>query len=133
MSRLRQSTASVHQRTSRARSAGLLVGDSMDLGGGGRDGSRLESKAEHRCGNVTIIGIMVPLETREAPEGPPIDGPRRADARRNRERVLAAAEAVFAESGLKAPVEEVARRAGVGVGTVWRKFPTQQALVAARP
>src|SRR5438132_10750112 len=57
--------------------------------------------------------------------------PQRADARRNRERVLAAAEAVFAESGGKAPVEEVARRAGVGVGTVCRNFPTKQALVEA--
>ena len=72
---------------------------------------------------------MVPLETHTAP--PPADGPRRADARRNRERVLAAAEEVFAESGLKAPVEEVARRAGVGVGTVCRNFPTKQALVEA--
>jgi AcrR family transcriptional regulator len=66
---------------------------------------------------------MLPVETQV--------GPRRADARRNRERVLAAAEAVFAESGLKAPVEEVARRAGVGVGTVCRNFPTKQALVEA--
>lgn len=78
---------------------------------------------------------MVPLET-QAPKthespAPPAEGPRRADARRNRERVLAAAEAVFAESGLKAPVEEVARRAGVGVGTVCRNFPTKQALVEA--
>jgi len=72
---------------------------------------------------ITIIGIMLPVETQV--------GPRRADARRNRERVLAAAEAVFAESGLKAPVEEVARRAGVGVGTVCRNFPTKQALVEA--
>ena len=61
----------------------------------------------------------------------PLESPRRADARRNRERVLAAAEAVFAESGLKASVEEVARRAGVGVGTVCRNFPTKQALVEA--
>jgi AcrR family transcriptional regulator len=67
---------------------------------------------------------MLPLETKSGE-------PRRADARRNRERVLAAAEAVFAESGLKAPVEEVARRAGVGVGTVCRNFPTKQALVEA--
>ncbi len=59
------------------------------------------------------------------------DRPRRADAVRNRERVLAAAEEVFAESGLKAQVEEVARRAGVGVGTVCRHFPTKQALVEA--
>jgi AcrR family transcriptional regulator len=66
---------------------------------------------------------MLPVETR--------DGPKRADARRNRERVLAAAEEVFAESGLKAPIEEVARRAGVGVGTVCRNFPTKQALIEA--
>jgi AcrR family transcriptional regulator len=55
----------------------------------------------------------------------------RADARRNRARVLAAAESVFAETGLKASVEDVARRAGVGVGTVCRHFPTKQALVEA--
>jgi AcrR family transcriptional regulator len=55
----------------------------------------------------------------------------RADARRNRARVLAAAECVFAEMGLKARVEEVARRAGVGVGTVCRHFPTKQDLVEA--
>jgi AcrR family transcriptional regulator len=83
---------------------------------------------EYRFRIVTIIGIMVPLET----EGPSrTDGPRRADARRNRERVLEAAEAVFGESGLKAPIEDVARRAGVGVGTVCRNFPTKQALVEA--
>ena len=55
----------------------------------------------------------------------------RRDARRNRERVLAAAGDVFADLGLKAQVEEVARRAGVGVGTVCRHFPTKQALVEA--
>ena len=57
--------------------------------------------------------------------------PMRSDARRNRERVLAAAEAVFSEMGLRAQIEEVARRAGVGVGTVCRHFPTKQALVEA--
>jgi AcrR family transcriptional regulator len=55
----------------------------------------------------------------------------RSDARRNRERVLAAAESVLSEMGLKAQIEEVARRAGVGVGTVCRHFPTKQALVEA--
>ena len=55
----------------------------------------------------------------------------RSDARRNRERVLAAAEDVFSEMGLRAQIEEVARRAGVGVGTVCRHFPTKQALVEA--
>jgi len=57
--------------------------------------------------------------------------PMRADARRNRERVLAAAADVFSEVGMRAQVEEVARRAGVGVGTVCRHFPTKQALVEA--
>jgi AcrR family transcriptional regulator len=57
--------------------------------------------------------------------------PKRADALRNRELVLAAAEEVFGESGLKGQVEEVARRAGVGVGTVCRNFPTKEALVEA--
>ena len=79
---------------------------------------------------------MVPLETESAKaqdlrDAAATDGPRRADARRNRERVLAAAEAVFGESGLKAPIEDVARRAGVGVGTVCRNFPTKRALVEA--
>lgn len=57
--------------------------------------------------------------------------PLRADARRNREKVLAAAAAAFAETGLDAQVEDIARRAGVGVGTVYRHFPTKEALVAA--
>jgi AcrR family transcriptional regulator len=57
--------------------------------------------------------------------------PLRADARRNREKVVAAASAAFAESGLEAQVEDIARRAGVGVGTVYRHFPTKEALVDA--
>ena len=59
------------------------------------------------------------------------DRPLRADARRNRERVLAAAEELFAEQGCKVQMDEVARRAGVGVGTVCRNFPTKEALVEA--
>jgi AcrR family transcriptional regulator len=57
--------------------------------------------------------------------------PLRADARRNRERVLAAARETFAEDGLDAQMDDVARRAGVGVGTVYRHFPTKEALVEA--
>ncbi len=53
----------------------------------------------------------------------------RADALRNREKVLAAAAEVFAEQGTEASLEEVARRAGVGVGTLYRHFPTRAALV----
>jgi AcrR family transcriptional regulator len=55
----------------------------------------------------------------------------RADAQRNRAAILAAAEAVFAEQGTSAPTEEVAARAGVAIGTVFRHFPTKDALLAA--
>jgi AcrR family transcriptional regulator len=57
--------------------------------------------------------------------------PLRADARRNRERVLTAAREVFAEQGREAQMDDVARRAQVGVGTVYRHFPTKEALVDA--
>ena len=55
----------------------------------------------------------------------------RADARRNHDLVLAAARSVFAEDGADASLEKVARRAGVGIGTVYRHFPTRQALLEA--
>ncbi len=55
--------------------------------------------------------------------------PLRADARRNRERILDAAKAVFAEFGAEAQMDDVARSAGVGVGTVYRHFPTKEALL----
>jgi AcrR family transcriptional regulator len=55
----------------------------------------------------------------------------RADARRNRALVLRVAAEVFATEGLSVPVHEIARRAGVGTGTVSRHFPTKEALFAA--
>jgi AcrR family transcriptional regulator len=55
----------------------------------------------------------------------------RADAVRNRERVLAAAKAVFSTGGADASLEAVARRAGVGIGTLYRHFPTREALFEA--
>jgi AcrR family transcriptional regulator len=57
--------------------------------------------------------------------------PLRADARRNRERILRAARAVFADRGMDAQIDDVARRAKVGVGTVYRHFPTKEALLDA--
>jgi AcrR family transcriptional regulator len=57
--------------------------------------------------------------------------PLRADARRNLERIMTAAVEVFGELGLDASADEVARRAGVGHGTVFRRFPTKEDLIAA--
>lgn len=57
--------------------------------------------------------------------------PLRADARRNRARILTAAAKVFDEHGTSASTEEVARRAGVAIGTVFRHFPTKNDLLAA--
>ncbi len=59
------------------------------------------------------------------------DGPRmRADARRSRAKLLEAATAAFAEHGADAPLEDIARRAGVGIGTLYRHFPTRTDLQA---
>ncbi len=55
----------------------------------------------------------------------------RADAARNRAKVLAAARELFAEQGFDVPLDEIAARAGVGPGTVYRHFPTKQALFQA--
>ena len=55
----------------------------------------------------------------------------RADAERNRQRIIEAARAVFAEAGLDVPLEAIAQRAGVGIATLYRRFPTRDDLVAA--
>jgi len=60
-----------------------------------------------------------------------IEKPLRADAQRNRKRVLEVAHAVFASEGIAVPIDEIARRAGFGVGTLYRHFPTKEALFGA--
>jgi AcrR family transcriptional regulator len=88
--------------------------------------------------------VQAALDRAETPAGPDptevqaasarADGrrrPLRADALRNRERVLEVAFAAFAAEGLSVPVHEIARRAGVGTGTVSRHFPTKEALFEA--
>ncbi|RZT91722.1 TetR family transcriptional regulator [Advenella incenata] len=55
----------------------------------------------------------------------------RADALKNRELILSAAEALFLKKGAGVPLGEVAKRAGVGIGTLYRRFPTREALLAA--
>jgi AcrR family transcriptional regulator len=71
-------------------------------------------------------------EARPEVEAPPAKPrPQRADAVRNRAKVLEAARAAFAAEGLAVPLDEIARRAGVGAGTVYRHFPTKEALFEA--
>jgi AcrR family transcriptional regulator len=62
---------------------------------------------------------------------PAADRPLRRDAEQNRQRLLDAAADVFASRGLEASVEEIARTAGVGMGTLYRRFPTKDALISA--
>ncbi|THA86248.1 TetR/AcrR family transcriptional regulator [Streptomyces sp. A0592] len=67
-------------------------------------------------------------------EGPAVDSPsrsKRADAQRNRETVLTAAAEVFVTSGVDAPIRRIAARAGVGMATIYRHFPTRADLVTA--
>ena len=63
--------------------------------------------------------MSMPLPTRR---------PQRADARRNFDALLAAARDAFAEFGAEASLEDIARRAGVGIGTLYRNFPTRRDL-----
>lgn len=68
----------------------------------------------------------------EYPTGDEGDEPTlRADAERNRLRLVESAQAAFAERGLEAPLDEIARRAGVGIATLYRRFPTREDLIAA--
>ena len=71
------------------------------------------------------------MTTTDTPIQTLIARPKRADARRNYEKVLAAAREAFAESGESTSLEEIARRAGVGIGTLYRNFPNRQALLEA--
>ncbi len=71
------------------------------------------------------------MSTTEAISETLLTRPQRADARRNYEKVLAAAREAFAEGGESTALEEIARRAGVGIGTLYRHFPNRQALLEA--
>ncbi|MBX5441901.1 MAG: TetR/AcrR family transcriptional regulator [Solirubrobacteraceae bacterium] len=66
-----------------------------------------------------------------APRIPTVRRPQRADARRNYDALLSAARDVFATEGAQAPLEEIARRADVGIATLYRNFPTRQDLFDA--
>jgi AcrR family transcriptional regulator len=71
------------------------------------------------------------VQARETSRHPASGRPLRRDAERNRQRILTAAAQVFTERGLDATLDEVARAAGVGIGTVYRRFPDKETLVSA--
>ena len=71
------------------------------------------------------------MPSRDTAPSPRVGRPRRADAQRNHDLVLAAAKEIFDEQGVGAPLDEIARRAGVGNATMYRHFPTRRELVIA--
>jgi AcrR family transcriptional regulator len=71
------------------------------------------------------------MNTVETTTSPLIERPKRADARRNYDKVVAAAREAFTERGASTSLEEIARRAEVGIGTLYRNFPNRQALLEA--
>jgi AcrR family transcriptional regulator len=78
--------------------------------------------------SLDAVGLT---EVDGAAAGPGGCRPMRADAVKNRQRILDAAESIFATEGLAVPIDTVAERAGVGVGTLYRHFPTKEALFEA--
>lgn len=89
----------------------------------------------HYSGGILRFVKRHDLPMTDAPSTDQVTGlarrPKRADARRNYEKLLAAAGEAFAENGTDASLEDIARRAGVGIGTLYRNFPTRQDLLEA--
>jgi AcrR family transcriptional regulator len=71
------------------------------------------------------------MSSTETPEQPLAHRPKRADARRNYDKLVAAAREAFTEADRSASLEDIARRAGVGIGTLYRHFPTRTDLIEA--
>jgi AcrR family transcriptional regulator len=90
----------------------------------GISGGTLRNYTEGPSGFQGRVMSSTQTSTQPAPTGP-----KRADARRNYERILTAARKAFAEGGESTSLEEIARRAGVGIGTLYRHFPSRQVLL----
>jgi AcrR family transcriptional regulator len=81
--------------------------------------------------HIALVEKKVPEQemTAEATRDAPAQKPLRADARRNRDKLVEVAAQMFASDGVDVSLEEIARRAGVGIGTLYRHFPTREHLV----
>ncbi|GGZ16597.1 TetR/AcrR family transcriptional regulator [Streptomyces nitrosporeus] len=99
----------------------------QDLHGPGAATSAAEGRGT--LGSVTVAVPPAAVRAAAAQTGTIRSAPLRVDAQRNLEHVLRAAREVFGELGYGAPMEDVARRARVGVGTVYRRFPSKDVLV----
>src|ERR1700752_4640133 len=82
-------------------------------------------------GGTLRLSRRISMSTTETSVETLVARPKRADARRTYEKVLAAAREAFAEGGESTSLEEIARRAEVGIGTLYRHFPNRQALLEA--
>jgi AcrR family transcriptional regulator len=94
----------------------------------------MEGASTTSGGNLQVIygGVLRLSNRMKMPQTEiQLQRPKRADARRNYDKLVAAALALFTEEGTSAPLEDVAERAGVGIGTLYRHFPTRQALLEA--
>src|SRR6201981_1812128 len=107
----------------------------LSLGGGASSDTEVSAVLRHTEGASVFQGWMVPtaIKRKKTLAKKALDKSRkpRADALRNRERVLEAARTVFSTGGPEASLEAVAKTAGVGIGTLYRHFPTRQALFDA--
>src|SRR5664279_1228282 len=105
-------------------------------GGGkveGASGRRRRMPPDNSGGTLRFVKEMrrISMSTTHPADQPHRPRPKRADARRNYDKVLTAARDAFAESGASTSLEEIARRAEVGIGTLYRHFPSRQALLEA--
>ena len=87
----------------------------------------------HLVGRHATVSVHPLVDGSPTHTVPPTSSPSplRADARRNRERIIAAATELFVEQGVDVPLDAIARRAGVGIGTLYRRFPDRGALAHA--
>lgn len=90
----------------------------------------MEEGSGYIFGGTLRFSRSMAEDSQTRPSGPKTRKPR-ADSLRNRDLLLTAAKTAFTELGAQAPLEEIARRAGVGIGTLYRHFPTREALIAA--